>query len=453
MADSQAVLSVEALMAKEEITREDGKALRRLVGMNLEERRRLEGIVQELTETAKRARSTETERDAAMKLGVGLWALGREAEAAQVLDEVKTRKEGAYFLGRCYLALHRPDEAAEYLRRAGSPSEDFDIAIHLIEARRQKGEAEEAVRELEKLAETHSQQADLHYELGLCLDDMGEYESALNSYERALELDPQHAEAAFRLAYDNDLRGNDEEALKYYEKCAELPALYPNALINLGIMYEDREEYDKAIRCYSMVLAADPQNERAKLFLKDAKGSLTMYYDEEKERLADRRNAVLDILVTDFELSVRSRNCLEKMGIRTLGDLTRVTEAQLLSFKNFGETSLNEIRQIMASKGLRIGQALEEGQEGQWPPSKTELEALQPKALSAGMEELLSRPIDDLQLSARGVKCMEKLNIRTLGDLIQKTEADLLSCKNFGQMSVKQVKDKLAKFGLKLREG
>jgi DNA-directed RNA polymerase subunit alpha len=305
------------------------------------------------------------------------------------------------------------------------------------------------------MAETHTSQPALHFELGRCLEDIGEYESALNSYERALELDPSFAEAAFRLGFSNDLRGNDEEAVKHYEKCMELPTLYPNAIINLGMMYEDRGEYEKAVRCYREVLAADAQNERAQLFLKDAVGALTMYYDEEKEKLATRRNAVLDIPVTDFELSVRSRNCLEKMNIRTLGDLTRVTEPQLLSFKNFGETSLNEIKQIMATKGLRLGQAIEEGEMGApgWPSTAEDMEAFQPKELTAGEEDLLSRPIDELQLSARGRKCMEKLNVRTLGDLAQKTEEDLLGCKNFGQTSVEQVKEKLAKFGLKLREG
>ena len=70
---------------------------------------------------------------------------------------------------------------------------------------------------------------------------------------------------------------------------------------------------------------------------------------------------MLEIPVTDFELSVRSRNCLKKMNIKTLGDLTRVSEQQLLSSKNFGETSLEEIKEMLTSKGLRIGQSLEEG--------------------------------------------------------------------------------------------
>ena len=60
---------------------------------------------------------------------------------------------------------------------------------------------------------------------------------------------------------------------------------------------------------------------------------------------------MLEIPVTDFELSVRSRNCLKKMNIRTLGDLTRVSEQQLLASKNFGETSLDEIKEIMRGQG------------------------------------------------------------------------------------------------------
>ena len=65
-----------------------------------------------------------------------------------------------------------------------------------------------------------------------------------------------------------------------------------------------------------------------------------MYYNPEEEHARSRFSQVLEIPVTDFELSVRSRNCLKKMNIRTLGDLTRVSEQQLLSSKNFGETSL-----------------------------------------------------------------------------------------------------------------
>ena len=55
-----------------------------------------------------------------------------------------------------------------------------------------------------------------------------------------------------------------------------------------------------------------------------------MYYDEEARRRQDRMSQILGIPVTDFELSVRSRNCLQKMGVRTLGDLTRTSEQEAM---------------------------------------------------------------------------------------------------------------------------
>src|SRR4029434_8885317 len=85
----------------------------------------------------------------------------------------------------------------------------------------------------------------------------------------------------------------------------------------------------------------------------------SMYYDDD-ERGKDKRNQVLDIPITDFELSVRSRHCLKKMNIKSRGDLLRTTEQELLSYKNFGVTSLNEIKAPLASKGLRLGQAAED---------------------------------------------------------------------------------------------
>ena len=119
-----------------------------------------------------------------------------------------------------------------------------------------------------------------------------------------------------------------------------------------------------AEQCYRQVLAHDPNHPRARLFVKDCQASKGMYYDEEAERGYTVLKQLHEIPVTDFELSVRSRNCLRKMNIRTLGDLTRTTEAALLSSKNFGETSLAEIKEMMQAKGLRLGMALEGSERG-----------------------------------------------------------------------------------------
>src|SRR5207302_4963055 len=161
---------------------------------------------------------------------------------------------------------------------------------------------------------------------------------------------------------------------------------------NLGILYEDSDKYDKAGDCYRRILHAKPQDEQARLFLKDAEASLTMYYNPEQDAINSRFNQVLEIPVTDFELSVRSRNCLKKMNIRTLGDLTRVTEQQLLSSKNFGETSLSEIKEMMGTKGLRLGQSLEEG-------AQSEMRFRPQQPLSEEEQAVLNKPVSDLNLS------------------------------------------------------
>ena len=152
---------------------------------------------------------------------------------------------------------------------------------------------------------------------------------------------------------------------------------------------------------------------------------------------------MLNIPVTDFELSVRSRNCLQKMGIRTLGDLTRCSEQELLTSKNFGETSLVEIRDMLTSKGLELGQFAHEQVESEPTYDFTDM--------SPDEQAMLDRPIADLNLSVRARKCMVRLGMNTIGELVRRSGDDLLECKNFGVTSLNEVRDKLVKFSLKLR--
>ena len=162
--------------------------------------------------------------------------------------------------------------------------------------------------------------------------------------------------------------------------------------MNLGLLYEDRDQYDKAAQCYRRVLDVYPEDLRAQLFFKDTEASHEQYYDEDVQKKRDRMGQVLSIPVTDFELSVRSRNCLQKMGIMTLGDLCRSTEAELLASKNFGETSLVEIKDMLSTKGLRLGQYASE---------RPIAEPFEPEPLSADEQAALSRPIAELNLSVR----------------------------------------------------
>ncbi len=131
--------------------------------------------------------------------------------------------------------------------------------------------------------------------------------------------------------------GNDDYARQLYERAAKQFPTNVGTLLNLGLLYEDIEHFERAKQCYLRILDVYPGHERARLYFKDADASRDMYYDEEARRRQDRLSQILSVPVTDFELSVRSRNCLQKMGIMTLGDLTETTEQELLSSKNFGE--------------------------------------------------------------------------------------------------------------------
>jgi DNA-directed RNA polymerase subunit alpha len=72
---------------------------------------------------------------------------------------------------------------------------------------------------------------------------------------------------------------------------------------------------------------------------------------EEEERLRE----ILNESVEELELSVRSANCLKTANIKTIGDLVKRTEADMLKYKNFGRKSLNEIKEILGSMQLSFG--------------------------------------------------------------------------------------------------
>jgi DNA-directed RNA polymerase subunit alpha len=71
--------------------------------------------------------------------------------------------------------------------------------------------------------------------------------------------------------------------------------------------------------------------------------------------------------VDDLELTVRSANCLKAENIYYIGDLIQRSETELLKTPNLGRKSLNEIKEVLASRGLTLGMKLEN-----WPPAGLE---------------------------------------------------------------------------------
>jgi DNA-directed RNA polymerase subunit alpha len=74
-------------------------------------------------------------------------------------------------------------------------------------------------------------------------------------------------------------------------------------------------------------------------------------FNEEKQRMRE----LLMRNVDELELSVRSNNCLKMANIKTIGDLVRKSESDMLKYKNFGRKSLREIAEILEGMGLSFG--------------------------------------------------------------------------------------------------
>ncbi len=379
-----------------------------------------------------------------LKLGIASFFLGYTGQAAEHL----ARAEGTlanFYLGRALVSRGEYEGAL----KAFDQAQKLGYAANQVQLQkagiyRLQGDLAQARATLAKLEELASHNAEYHFQFACVYLAEGERTQAVKHLERAVELDPAHTGALFQLGHANDLAGNDDEAISCYERCLKQPPIHVGVLRNLGVLYEDHDRYDKAAECYKRLLTADPNDETARLFLKDTQASQTQYYNPDEEHAFSRFSQVLEIPVTDFELSVRSRNCLKKMNIRTLGDLTRVSEQQLLSSKNFGETSLNEIKEMMSSKGLRLGQSIEEGAQG-------EMRYRPPAALSEQEQAVLNKPVSELNLSVRARKCMNRLGINTLGELVNRSADELLESKNFGQTSLTEVRDKLLQYQLSLR--
>jgi len=275
----------------------------------------------------------------------------------------------------------------------------------------------------------------------------GDRYRAIEALEAAFAADPDSSEICFRLAYNLDLVGEEDEAIHLYEQAVQVEKPSLNALINLAVLYEDKQDYSKAERCLRQVLATDPNHVRARLFIKDVLASKAMVIDDEAEKRLEKRDALLDTPVTDFELSVRTRNALRKMNIRTLADLLKVTEAELRGFKNFGDASLDEIKTMLAQRGLRLGEAIEKQQDQAKQQVYQQL-----KDEAGGDDSLINRSVAELDLSVRARKALALLNIQSIGDLCVKTEAELMGVKNFGVTSLNEIREKLELQGLSLRQ-
>ncbi len=379
-----------------------------------------------------------------IRVGICHYLLGNHPAADRVLSNVGSHRVASYYHAKVLSSQSDHSGAEKKFEEAASAGADsIDCTLQRAGEIRSLGNLEEAENLLRSIAKDAAGRAEYCYQMGCIFSDRADTYAAIEYFERAVDMDAYHSSALFRLAAENALRGNDDEAIKLYEQSLSKPPFYLGAMMNLGLLYEDQENYAAAAFCFRRVIDIQPAHVRANLYLKDIDATNDMYYDEESARNEARLRQLLNRPVTDFELSVRSRNCLQAMNIMVLGDLTRISEQELLAGKNFGETSLVEIREVMSTHGLFIGQNLHQGKSAEQFLNQTNLTPQEQAAVSM--------PISDLNLSVRARKCMNRLGLTTVGELISRTADELLSSRNFGVTSLNEVRAKLHDAQLKLR--
>ncbi|OQY05702.1 MAG: hypothetical protein B6I25_05185 [Planctomycetales bacterium 4572_13] len=385
---------------------------------------------------------TAKQKDTPAK-GIALLLCGEPAEAVKLLEKGPDCSQKQMALGYALRKLGETDKAVKAFDAAARQSDGPAATMEKCETYRLAGHLEACEKELAACGNFENVSAEYHYQKGKLQDCLAHYEPAMNEYEFAIDLDHTHVKALFALAYSFDLRGDETEAAHYYKELVQIAPAHVNGLLNLAVLYENVGAYDEAACCAESVLKSHPNHAKAQLFAKDIASARVMVHDEEKEKRQSRQNKILEIPISDFELSVRSRNCLKKMNIHTVGDLLRTSESELLAYKNFGETSLQEIKEILEIKEMRLGMAIDD--------DKDAAGTIDPEIASKASPEILNKTMGELGLSVRARRALERLGVKTVLELISKTEAELLGCKNFGVTSLNEIKESLEGLGLGLR--
>ena len=89
-------------------------------------------------------------------------------------------------------------------------------------------------------------------------------------------------------------------------------------------------------------------------FLFDDSEAIKAVDDKELSEALETKNLLLKT-IDEMELSVRSHNCLQAAGIKTIGELVSKDESEMLKFKNFGRKSLTELVAKLSELGLEFG--------------------------------------------------------------------------------------------------
>jgi DNA-directed RNA polymerase subunit alpha len=109
----------------------------------------------------------------------------------------------------------------------------------------------------------------------------------------------------------------------------------------------------------ALATAANILRDHVNLFISVEQQAEAPVEEREVDAEVQRIRTMLNQSVDDLDLSVRAQNCLKAAQIKTIGDLVRRDEAEMLKFRNFGRKSLQELVQVLEERGLRFGMEVE----------------------------------------------------------------------------------------------
>jgi len=159
-------------------------------------------------------------------------------------------------------------------------------------------------------------------------------------------------------------------------------------------------------------------------------------------------------------LPTESLHCLKSSNAEFVGDLVQKTRSDLITNYNFRERNLIELEALLSKINLQLGMCLPEWDDlkrthhpDKLKQSLREQIKIQPSGISQNKTsniDNLCRRINKLDLSVRAVNCLYKLGISNIGDLIQKTQLELIRTPNFGRKSLTEIEQMLNEMNLSL---
>ncbi len=175
------------------------------------------------------------------------------------------------------------------------------------------------------------------------------------------------------------------------------------------------------------------------------------YVPAEKKKNQD--NTIGVILVDSIFSPIRRVNYkVEDVRVGNATDYDKLTLEVWTDGSIQPEEAVSKAAAILIGR-LKLFQNLTVVPEVEFQPEEEEEAVREPVVSNPELEALLTTRVEDMDLTVRSFNCLMRADIKTVGDLVSKTEDEIMKVRNLGRKSLDEVKDKLKSMGLSLKEG